>query len=486
MKKHIVLVLLVPILALTLISCDADMRSSFASFLGGLGGNVYIDGGLVEANKADVKAAAATIAGLGSGSGTATVTEGSDTEDFGIKVTVPVGVTSVMKPQPKADQDKLKDDLANALNSPQQTAELKEELKKPVTGTRRDAVQGTVEVFNATVDKLVAAIGPGNEELQSTLQKLALDPIDPADSGITEGDVLLVQMMTNLISNTIETIKSTTTSGKVEDVSDEGLAKPENKDKVLAIIDDALFTAKIAEELSGSASIDFSGQLDLANLMDSLNRSSRTSRDGNDDFDMSDFIGSINNLGPDLVKMFGLKKQSDGTYNWESGGYRRFISTQQAYRGAVEHALKFSSKSGQALKSKADSLVFDGSTAIKYLLAVAVTEMHEWGKPDKPSEENHGRVIIRTIISDNSWIATGSGTDTTTWIEPNVTGIKFEDFGKALYGKGEVYLKTIFENTQTINEVGGITQLSTAINDFLTKTDGDGKTDFDKWFADLK
>ncbi|MCK9547984.1 MAG: hypothetical protein RBS49_08675 [Sphaerochaeta sp.] len=469
MRKHIVLVLLVPILALTLISCDADMRSSFANFLGGLGGNVYVDGGLVEPNKADVKAATDTIAGLGSGNGAQVFDAGDDgkTDTFGIEVDIPAGVTTVMKPQLKEDQDKLKDDLANTLNSPQQTAELKEELKKPVSDPGRiEAVKGTVEVFNKTIEALVDDVV--DADLKEALGKLALPTVD--DDDVTEGDVLLVQLMTNLISNTIGTLDSIKGDGGHlgDNVQDE-----ENKNKLLTIIDDALFTAQIAEELSGAASIDFSGQLDLANLMSELNKSSRASRDGDDDdFDISDFIGSINNLGPELVKMFGLKKIDDG-YGWESGGYRKFISTQQAYRGALEHALSFAGKGGHLGNLENRGLVFDGSTAIKYLIAVAVTEANTWNA-------DNTKQMITASVNANTWIATGTATEDTEPGEPDLGDIDPEDFGKYLYNKDTTgkYVKQIFTNTKLINDVAGITQLSEALDAFL-------KDDFDEWFDEL-
>ncbi|MFA6681507.1 MAG: hypothetical protein WCS35_05705, partial [Sphaerochaeta sp.] len=68
MKKLVILVLLVPILALTMISCDADMRSNLAGFMGGFGGNVYESAGFIEENAAKaaaVEAAVTTITAIG-------------------------------------------------------------------------------------------------------------------------------------------------------------------------------------------------------------------------------------------------------------------------------------------------------------------------------------------------------------------------------------------------------------------------------------
>lgn len=468
MKRQIVLVLLVPILALTLISCDGDVSSGFAKFLGNFGGNVYIDGGLVEANKADVKAATATIAGMGSGSGAETISDGKGTSVMGLTVSVADG-TVIMKPQPKADQDKLKDDLASTLNSTQQTAELKEELKKPVSDERKEAVKGTVAVFNSTIEALKTELGsdPTNKDLKDAIDKLKLDEVGPGDT-ITEGDVLLVQLMTNLISNTIGTLDEVKGAGGL------GSGLDDNKDKLLPIINDALFTAQIAEELSGAAGIDFSGQLDLANLLSEMNKSSRTSRDDDDDFDIADFVGSINNLGPELVKMFGMKKIS-GVYRWEKDGdYRQFINTQQAYRGALEHALTFAEKGSHLGKLKNRGLSFDGSSAIKYLIAVVVTELNAWNPVNTKS-------IISKTITANEWLATGAATADTEWVEPVFDeGAGFEDFGKSYGIVGADYVKQIFTNVKRINDVAGIKQLSDLIEEFL----GEGG-DFDDWFNEL-
>ena len=152
MRKQIVLVLLVPILALTLISCDADMRSSFADFLGVFGNNVYIEGGLVEANKEEAKAAASTVASFGA-TGTATVTGGGSYTGFGVNVAVPAGVTAVMPPQSKDDRDKLNDELAGIIASTQLTG-FKEEMSHKVEDADRKNCEadGPVETGHKVIE----------------------------------------------------------------------------------------------------------------------------------------------------------------------------------------------------------------------------------------------------------------------------------------------------------------------------------------------
>lgn len=478
MKKHIVLVLLVPILALTLISCDADMRSGFASFLGGLGGNVYVDGGLVEANKADVKAATTTIAGMGSGSGAKEFDEAdTKTDTFGIEVDIPDGVTSVMKPQPKADQDKLKDDLANTLNSPQQTAELKEELKKPVDDPDRiAAVQGTVEVFNATIDALAAELGkdPDKQELKDAIDKLKLGTV--GDDEITEGDVLLVQLMTNLISNTIGTLNDIAgDGGEIKDADLDG-----NKDKLLSVIDDALFTAQVASELVGASDLNLFEGLDLNAL---FGKGTKQSRDDNEISldEAGDFISIINSFGPKLVRLFGLKL-SGGSYGWDSGGYRRMISGFRTYRLSLEHALAFYRAGKFDSISEASLETLDETTPVIYLLSVILTEADAFDK-------GFGAKLIPDFMNSNPKFAAGTlTTSDKIFFDASDGEDDFEDFAHSLYTKGEDYVKAFFVNTQMLDEIGGSGLLKDELDEFLIKVvdDESGETEFDKFFADLE
>lgn len=476
MKKHIVLVLLVPILALTLISCDADMRSGFASFLGGLGGNLYIDGGLVTANKADVKAATTTIAGLGSGSG-AKVFEETDTktDTFGIEVDIPGGVTSVMKPQPKADQDKLKNDLANTLNSTQQTAELKEELKKPVDDPDRiAAVQGTVEVFNATIDALAAELAKdsGKKELKDAIDKLKLGTVAPGDT-ITEGDVLLVQPMTNLVSNTIGTLDGIKGGGSLGDNLED------NQDSLLAIIDDALFTAQIASELVGASDLNLFEGLDLNAL---LGKGVRQSRDGDDDGisldEAGDFISVINSFGPKLVRLFDLTL-SGNEYGWKTGGYRKMISTFRTYRLSLERALAFYRAGNLSSINQASLETLDETTPVIYLLSVFLTEADAFDK-------GFGAELIPDIMNSNKKFAAGTLTTSDKIFFEADSGEKdFDAFADSLHKKGEDYVRAFFENTQLLDEIGGSKILGAELKKFLTEVDDDDKTGFDDFWSDL-
>lgn len=471
MKKMFVLVLLVPILTIALISCDADIRSNIAGFMGNLGGNVYIDNEWVEPNKADAEAAAETIASLGTGSGAVAVTAGGSSSELGIAITVPAGVTTVLAPQTSTQQTELKNNIATALTSPTQTKTLITELQKQITDEgQKEAVKGTVAVFNETITQLSGTLPDG--DIKTALSNLTLPPVDTTQT-ITQGDVLILQMMTNLISNTITTL-NTVSGGSIGSLTDAQLQN--NQTQVLSIVDDALFTAQIAEQLSGSATIDFSGQLDLASLLGNLNKGSKASRGTIELTDAGDFIGTINNIIPDLVDLLGVK---DGAYS--KADYQKFILNQRAYRAAIEHALSFAKKGNlTSAQLQNRGVSFDTSTLIKYIYAVLMTEHHGYWESKGFTEITDPRPeeIILAYLNENPKLAAGTLTVSDSITAPEITGFDYDGFPAHLHGKGSDYLKAIINNLIAINNVGGIAQLTEALEDFLAE-------DFDDWFADL-
>jgi hypothetical protein len=189
----------------------------------------------------------------------------ADPYGIGISVTVPGDVTTIIKPQTEDEQKAIKDDLATAFASPTQTEELVKSLKAPASGEQNIAAKGTVLLFNATLTQLQTELGSTNTELAETIAGLALPEIEEGDE-LTQGDILVLQMMTNLITNTVNTLNENTGGSDFSTVDGDALTS----DMVLSIVDDALFTAQVAEQLSGAASIDFSGQLDLAALLEAM------------------------------------------------------------------------------------------------------------------------------------------------------------------------------------------------------------------------
>ncbi|MXI86419.1 hypothetical protein [Sphaerochaeta halotolerans] len=265
MKKALIPILSVLLLTLAFTSCDASIRQDIAGLMGDFSGNVYIESGMVDADTSNATAVTQTTASIGIGESAETVTGTADPYDIGISVTVSESVT-IIKPQTEAEQEAIKDDLATAFASPTQTKQLVESLKAPASGEQKIAAEGTILVFNATLDQLKVELG-AESELADILVELKLPAVEGGEE-LTQGDILILQMMTNLITNTVNTLNETVTEeGNFSTVDGDALTS----DMVLSIVDDALFTAQVAEQLSGAASIDFSGQLDLAALLEGMN-----------------------------------------------------------------------------------------------------------------------------------------------------------------------------------------------------------------------
>ena len=496
MKRVVVLVLLVPILALTMISCDADMRSNIASLMDGFGGNVYEDAGFIVANTAQAEAAAATVAAIGTGDGAETVAEGSSSTTLGVSITVPTGVTKILAPQTPTQQKELKDNLGDAFNSDTQKEQLLKDLKTSVTDAdQKAAAQGTVKVFNATLDQIKTDLA-STSELGDTLAKLKLPEI-ATDDDLTQGDLLALQLMTDLISNTVATLTEIGGSGDLGGVDATSLEDPANKTKVLSIIDDALFAAEVAEQISGSASIDFTGQIDLGSLLDSLgDKGTRSRGEPIALTDAEDFIGTINDLAPTIVELMGITYNTTSEeFEYTPAKYKSLLLNQQIYRSSMEQALKMMDL-GNIAKGDMDNLNFDTSTLVKYALAVFITEHHAFWKSEK--ESNSAAIapneIIALYLNDsdgNKRLGLGTLTKDDVLTQPTgITGFDYDHwpaFVKASperkgTDQGLTYHKAILEYIVKINDLGGIAQLSTELNKFLNDTSEDG---FDTFYSNM-
>ena len=449
MRKQIVLVLLVPILALTLISCDADMRSSFADFLGVFGGNVYIDGGLVEANKEEAKAAASTVASLGA-TGTATVTGGGTYTGFGITVDVPAGVTTVMPPQSKDDRDKLNDELADIIASSQLTGFKEEMSHKVEDADRKEAVKGTVATFN----NLVEDLGNSSPELADVFGSLSFE-VD--EDELTEADVLVVQMMVNMVSTTIGALQDIAGEGKeIKDLKDDDIEK--NKDKLLDVIDEILFVAEVVGELSGASSLDLLQGIDIGSLFNKGMRGSRDGRDSDDDFDFS----VLKHLGPQLVTFFKIKKGSGDTYTWADKDYKRFLREQKIFVSAIDQALVIIERAKYdegVIRERVD--LFDETTTAVYTLGALLNKLESI-----PGLEGFGRKYIEAFFTSNPTFADGTFADAAEWVEPTVGGETFEEKMDAIFGDSapednehEADAKKIISNMMEILTIGGFEAL---------------------------
>nr|WP_321262923.1 hypothetical protein [uncultured Sphaerochaeta sp.] len=483
MKKALIPILLVLLLTLAFTSCDANIRQDIAGLMGDFSENVYIANGFVEANTANAAAVTTTTASIGTGDSAQTVVKDENITTFGVSVKVPDGVTKIIKPQTEAEQESTKDNLATAFASPPQTEELVESLKAPITDPeQKAAAEGTVILFNATLEKLKDDLATNNKELSDTLSELALPEIEEGET-LTQGDVLVLQMMTNLISNTVATLNEASNDNLGSSID---ISTPENKEKVLSIVDDALFTAQVAEQLSGAASIDFSGQLDLAALLSGMNDdSSQSVSRAEDDNEFGDVMVSFNNLIPDLLPVMGITV-SGNDFTYTQSKYKSFLMNQKAYRGAIEHALRFARESDLEL-SEVPNANFDTSTLIKYMLSVLITEHHAYWASEKITSPRP-EVIIAELLDDNPEIGLGTMAEGYEPVEPTITGFSYGGFEQFLHDgttekpRSYAYYKAIVENLQALNSINGITQLDELLDDLLDDTNADNlESMYDDW-----
>jgi len=257
--KRLLLILLIPLLTLVLISCDQDMRSGIAGFLGTLGGNAYLDGGFVPPDHTNAADAIDQIANLGENA-----REVSEIKDvFGLDEDLDVGeleITSFLAPQDDNDQKKLKDNVETALGSDKEKQALADELKKPAEDDAKEAAAGTVALLDALLDSILDDDDGGDgppDEVKEILKDLLPGLEDEKD--LTQGDVLMLQLITDIVGNAASTLKDGFEGGDDEEELD--------MEAVMPVINDILFAAMVADELGGSMSLDFSGFSNLSDLI---------------------------------------------------------------------------------------------------------------------------------------------------------------------------------------------------------------------------
>ncbi|NCC11425.1 MAG: hypothetical protein EOM31_13220 [Bacteroidia bacterium] len=482
MKKMFVLVLLVPILTIALISCDADIRSNIADLMGNFGGNVYVDNEWVQPNKADAEAAVAVIASLGTAGATATTSNTASETVFGISGVNLSGLSAgatILAPQSVDDQNALKNSVASALTSPTQTATLIAELSQPATAEQKTAAAGTTAVFNAVITSLATQVTTDNPTLGTAIAELSL-PSFTADDDITQGDLLILQMMTNLVNNTITQLSDG--SGGID-------ATTVDSDTALAILGDALFTAQVAEQLSGASTINFSGDLisGLTGLMG--DDEDRSSRNGGDETvpltDLNDSIGveALNTLMPKIVAMFGIQKSGD-TFTYTADQYKKFLLNQRAYLASMNHAIAFY-EAGNISNLEDDRM--DVGTLIKYLIAFMVTtfdDYYEFALADsiEPDPGLSKEATFLAFVNANKAMATG------TLDETNPGNMTIPSDFKTIFTAMGTYLSNKQTSDQILtnlaNRAKTLVEMTGFENDDLDKMLDDLPTTIDEWFEE--
>lgn len=409
MKKLCVL-LLIPILAFSLVSCDASMRSQLADVMKKMSGNAWIDAGLVKPSTAGVDEVTNIVTNVKNeeidktntdDKGNVTVSLGGDstgTGGFEVKLddSTASQVTTVLKPQTTEEKKQLEDSLSTALKSTTQTKQLVEEMKKEVAPEVKEAATGSLIVASAALKQVADQIkenppaqGSAQEAIANTLTEFAtllsekVDAIkDTTDSTtVTQADVVTVQLVTNLVATTakaVEAIKDITTADPVDLV-----AVPEVK----AAIDDSLFVANVAKQLSGVGSLDIAKIIDLSELMNMLGGQKLLSRDITLSGTPKELpialpekaVTYVNQVGKIVVAY--VQASSDGTINEKN--YKTMIDNLKVSRSATDNAFAIASKVDPDTVS-ADIKNAAGLTGMMdYMVAVVFSELDKFGSSDE-------------------------------------------------------------------------------------------------------
>ena len=196
MRKVMLLLLLVPVLMFTIVSCEGDILSTISGWMGETQGNVLIENGLVTVDTAEVDTITTTVTDVIVGSG-------------------------ADAPSDEA-MDELQGNLAEVLNSEQKAEVLIEEMAKPA-----------VDVPPATITRL-------EEFLPQDENGAVLD-------NLTQGDLLVAELIAGVMNDPVA-------QALLADPDDPTITD-EQKDKLLS---DALQAIEVIKQISsvGVLSID--------------------------------------------------------------------------------------------------------------------------------------------------------------------------------------------------------------------------------------
>jgi hypothetical protein len=430
-KRLLVLLMSVAILTLTFISCDADLRSQIADLMDSVSGNVFLENGLLEVDVSDAAATVASVTTLGSN------TLGSDPVTFGtFPVTVTAGTTP-LAPMDSDEQDELETNLKNTFKSEPQIEALIEDLGEDATDEQQEAAEDSVEFLNDTLEDFADELPDGT--LKTALQGMGLT----ASGNMNKGDILLVQIMTNLISDTIKILDDL--EGNLIDLTDAELE--EHEDALRAIAEDAQFALEVANRLSGMGGIDFSGQIDFSQL----------GKGAKDLSAVGDQLGTINALAPDIIAAMGVVKVGE-SYSFTEEAYSNFISNQNTILSAiglmngVYQILPGNEDNSNAL-----------TTMVNLVLAEAASNFDAFCAPDVARVPY---TIIENYLNANKKLVAGTLT-----VDDSLTEFPlFSDIQVYLDSLGYSYFENLVRALQSLNANGGIVELDEVFDGLL---DGD-------------
>lgn len=487
--KKLAVVLLIPILIFSLISCDGDIRAKLADAMGKLNGNVWIESGAVKPNTAGVDGVSNIVDNVTTDYTPATAGDDLGLTDLGI--TIPADVTTVvLKPQNAAEKKALEDSLNTALNSTTQTQRLVQTMSKSVTDTATvTATQGSMKFAAAALTE-VANLADVPTEIKNTLTSFAATLKTAATSynELTQADVVTMQLVTNLVSTTAVAAKT---------IADAGGANVDHSNPYIkAAIDDSLFVVNVAQQLSGVGGIDLTQILNLSDLMSALGSKSLSRAEEADrvdlpiDFSSEDTVKYVNQISKIVVAYVGATDEG----NISEADYNRMVRSLNLARSSYENVMALAAKT-DVNASNAPATLKDacGLTGMmNYAVAVVFSELDKFGSSDVfKTDLGLGRITVRAILESilvnspellNGTMTTSSKLyiGKTYWValEKKVT-TQDELFAQLKkYAKQRTFqdsLLSAYDTIATMSVISGNTII----------TDKFKKTDLEKWLSDL-
>lgn len=280
MKKNIITVcVLLTVSLFMFVSCSGSLTDTLLKVMDSTSTNVFEQTGLV---KPDTSAADNALKAMESTNTKVEVNKTDGTIDLSaheeFKALADAGITikldsdlqaaasqGVLAPQTEAQKEEFRKAINSATNEASKKA-IEDQLKKPVEGKDKEAVQGTMAIASAAIDSVVSMLkpesgsDPGTEpgtkpetpsdQIISVLEELSSQLAETAkneNAVITEADKVQAQLLTNIAVSAAKASDAIAKSAGKEEV----LKDPQVKE----LIDDTLTLYATAKIASGSVDI---------------------------------------------------------------------------------------------------------------------------------------------------------------------------------------------------------------------------------------
>jgi|GEM_PF-1493140 len=445
-KKGMLVMLVTACMMGLFVSCDSSIRSKISSFMGGLSGNLYESSGLVASSTASTEAVTATVTNVGTGS--TTITAGG----------ISVSGSNTLTVQDSASAQALVSNVAASLTTEKKKEELKAEMSKPVDDAKqaetKDAVNGSIQLVNDTIAAIKDKVGP-TSEVGKMLDTLTMKKVGDSDN-VTQGDVLVAQMMTNILGEAATTLTAANPTSS------------ENMEKAVNLVSNLMTVAQVASTVGGTNQ-DYLSGISVASLVDSLSKGVKSGKSTNtqtiEATDIDDYLNAINPVVKNILSVFPAKLNSEtNKYEISDADWTKFVKAQSQYRASVELGMAIATQCNVAKALSDLGVGINVNQMLSYTLSVVITELNGIDFGVKPN------VVIADFINDNQslykgTIEKGKGVTIT---YPEIAGLEntWDTYTKKTTTKAS--LATALKTLLTMNTIGGANVKQ--LKEFLEKT----------------